>query len=42
VAAETVVIVAVLLGLRWLLWNVGLTGISTSPLTSSIVAGGSS
>jgi hypothetical protein len=40
VAAETVVVVVVLLGARWLLWTLGLEGISTSPLTSSIVAGG--
>jgi hypothetical protein len=40
VAAETVVIVAVLIGARWVLWNLGVEGISTSPLTSSIVAGG--
>jgi hypothetical protein len=40
VAAETVVIVAVLIGVRWVLWNLGVEGISTSPLTSSIVAGG--
>jgi hypothetical protein len=40
VAIETVVIVAVLVGIRAVLWNLGLEGISTSPLTSSIVAGG--
>lgn len=40
VAAETVVIVAALVALRWALWSIGLEGISTSPLTSSIVAGG--
>jgi hypothetical protein len=40
VAAETVVFVAVLVAIRAVLWNLGLEGISTSPLTSSIVAGG--
>jgi hypothetical protein len=40
VALETLVIVTVLVGLRWMLWSIGLEGISTSPLTSSIVAGG--
>jgi hypothetical protein len=40
VAVETVVIVAALVGLRAVLWSIGLEGISTSPLTSSIVAGG--
>jgi hypothetical protein len=40
VAIETVVIVAVLVAIRAALWNFGLAGISTSPLTSSIVAGG--
>jgi len=40
VAAETVVIVVALVALRWALWSIGLEGISTSPLTSSIVAGG--
>ncbi|HWD47944.1 MAG TPA: hypothetical protein VHM23_30250 [Actinomycetota bacterium] len=40
VAVETVVIVAVLVAVRAVLWNFGLEGISTSPLTSSIVAGG--
>jgi hypothetical protein len=40
VAVETVVIVAVLIGIRAVLWNLGFEGISTSPLTSSIVAGG--
>ena len=40
VAAETVMIVAILIGIRWALWSFGLEGISTSPLTSSIVAGG--
>jgi hypothetical protein len=29
-----------LVALRWALWSIGLEGISTSPLTSSIVAGG--
>jgi uncharacterized membrane protein len=40
VAAETVVIVVVLVAIRAVLWNLGFEGISTSPLTSSIVAGG--
>jgi hypothetical protein len=40
VAIETLVIVAALVSIRWLLWSVGVEGISTSPLTSSIVAGG--
>ena len=40
VAVETVVIVAVLLAIRAVLWSFGFVGISTSPLTSSIVAGG--
>jgi hypothetical protein len=40
VAAETLVIVAVLVATRAVLWSLGLEGISTSPLTSSIVAGG--
>jgi hypothetical protein len=40
VAIETVVIVAVLVAIRAVLWSLGLEGISTSPLTSSIVAGG--
>ena len=39
VAIETVVIVAVLVAIRAVLWSLGLEGISTSPLTSSIVAG---
>jgi hypothetical protein len=40
VAIETLIIVAILVGIRWVLWSLGLEGISTSPLTSSIVAGG--
>ena len=40
VAMETLIIVAILVGIRWVLWSFGLEGISTSPLTSSIVAGG--
>jgi hypothetical protein len=40
VAIETLIIVAVLVGIRWVLWSFGMEGISTSPLTSSIVAGG--
>ena len=33
-------IVAILVAIRAVLWNLGVEGISTSPLTSSIVAGG--
>lgn len=33
-------IVAVLVAFRWVLWSIGVEGISTSRLTSSIVAGG--
>lgn len=40
VAIETVVIVAALIAIRAVLWSIGVEGISTSPLTSSIVAGG--
>jgi hypothetical protein len=40
VAIETLVIVATLVGIRWVLWSLGVEGIGTSPLTSSIVAGG--
>jgi hypothetical protein len=40
VAMETLIIVAILVGIRWVLWSLGLEGISTGPLTSSIVAGG--
>jgi hypothetical protein len=40
VAVETVVIVAAIVAIRAVLWNLGFEGISTSPLTSSIVAGG--
>jgi hypothetical protein len=40
VAIETLLIVVALVALRALLWSVGLEGISTTPLTSSIVAGG--
>jgi hypothetical protein len=40
VAVETVVIVAVLLVIRAVLWSFGFVGISTSPITSSIVATG--
>jgi hypothetical protein len=40
VAMETVIIVAALVLIRWALWSLGVEGISTSPLTSSIVAGG--
>jgi hypothetical protein len=37
---ETLVIVGVLVGIRELLWQAGVTGMSPSPLASSIVAGG--
>jgi hypothetical protein len=37
---ETLVIVGVLVGIRELLWRAGVTGLSPSPLASSIVAGG--
>jgi hypothetical protein len=40
VAVETLVIVAVLIGIKALLWSIGVTGLSTTPLASSIVAGG--
>jgi hypothetical protein len=40
VAIETLVVVAVLVGIREVLWAVGVTGMSPSPLASSIVAGG--
>jgi hypothetical protein len=40
VAFETAVVVAVLLGIRAVLWAVGVEGMSVSPLASSIVAGG--
>jgi hypothetical protein len=40
VAAETIAIVAILVCSRAVLWSFGVTGMGTSPLTSSIVAGG--
>jgi hypothetical protein len=40
VFVETLLVVAVLVGVRELLWQAGVTGMSTSPLASSIVAGG--
>jgi hypothetical protein len=40
VAVETLVIVAILIGIRAFLWSLGVEGISASPLASSIVAGG--
>jgi hypothetical protein len=40
VAVETLVIVAVLVGIRAILWGLGVEGMSASPLASSIVAGG--
>jgi hypothetical protein len=39
-AIETVVVVAVLVVIRGILWAAGLDGMSVSPLASSIVAGG--
>ena len=40
VAGETLVVVAVLVALRALLWNLGITGMSTTALASSIIGGG--
>ena len=40
VVVETLVKVAVLVGIREVLWRLGVTGMSPSPLASSIVAGG--
>lgn len=40
VAVETTVIVAILVGVRALLWAVGATGMSTTPLISSVISGG--
>ena len=40
VAAETTAIVVVLVGARALLWAVGVTGMSTTPLISSVISGG--
>lgn len=40
VAFETAVVVAVLVGVRALLWGIGVTGMSTTPLISSVISGG--
>jgi hypothetical protein len=40
VAVETAAIVAVLVAIRAVLWNLGVTGMSTTPLASSIIGGG--
>jgi hypothetical protein len=40
VAVETAVIVAVLVAIRWLLWELGATGMETTPLASSVIGGG--
>jgi hypothetical protein len=40
VAVETLVIVAVLIAIRAVMWNLGITGMSTTPLASSIIGGG--
>ena len=40
VAVETVAIVAVLVAIRAVIWNIGITGMSTTPLASSIIGGG--
>ena len=40
VAAETPGIVAVLVAIRAVIWNLGVTGMSTTPLASSIIGGG--
>lgn len=40
VAVETTVIVVLLVGVRALLWSVGETGMSTTPLISSVISGG--
>lgn len=40
VAAETLVIVVVLVAIREVLWQLGVTGMSTTPLASSIIGGG--
>ena len=37
---EAVVIVAVLVAVRAVLWWIGITGMTISPLASSIIAGG--
>lgn len=40
VAVETAVIVVILIGARALLWAIGVTGMSTTPLISSVISGG--
>ncbi|MBD9373796.1 hypothetical protein IB238_14300 [Rhizobium sp. ARZ01] len=40
VAVETAAIVVVLIGVRALLWAIGVTGMSTTPLISSVISGG--
>jgi ABC-type multidrug transport system fused ATPase/permease subunit len=40
VAVETLIIVAVLVVIRAVLWELGLVGMSTTPLVSSIIGGG--
>ena len=40
VAVETLAIVAVLVAIRAVIWNLGITGMSTTPLASSIIGGG--
>ena len=40
VAVETAVIVVILIGVRALLWAIGVTGMSTTPLISSVISGG--
>jgi hypothetical protein len=40
VAVETALIVLILIGVRALLWSIGVTGMSTTPLISSVISGG--
>lgn len=40
VAAETLAIVVVLVAIRAVLWNLGIVGMGTTPLASSIIGGG--
>ncbi|WP_262849159.1 hypothetical protein [Mumia quercus] len=40
VAGETILVVAVLVVIRAVLWSVGVTGMETTPLASSIIGGG--
>lgn len=40
VAVETATIVAALVAIRAVIWNLGITGMSTTPLASSIIGGG--